>query len=332
MSNTLTPWLAEDWQRLLARREAGRLPHALLIGGARGLGKRLFAEHLRALLLCERPTASGTPCGSCKACHLMRAGNHPDALTITFELRDDGKPRTEITVDQIRALSARFAQTSQRGGWRVAIIEPAEAMNVAAANALLKTLEEPEPNVMMILVSDQWLRLSATIRSRCQRIDVREPEPAQSLAWLIAQGIAAKDAEPALALADGNPGEALVLARPEQRQIVNEVARDLGALAGKAVLIEVVSRWLANDPGLRLRAAVQLVAQAIRRASLGAESDADGLSGLTARADFRKLSAWWDQANRARGQLDTPLRSDLILTEILGGWRDTVAASTNAGA
>lgn len=323
MNTAIVPWLQDEWQRLLARRAANRLPHALLIAGSRGLGKRAFAEQVRAVLLCER--GGDVPCQSCKACLLLRAGNHPDALTITFGLRDDGKSRTEIVVDQIRTLGERFAQTSQRGGWRVAIIEPAEAMNASAANALLKTLEEPEANVMMILVADQWLRLAATIRSRCQRIDVREPEPVESLAWLAAQGIARKEAEPALALADGNPGEALVLARPEQRQLVNEVARDLQALAGPAALIDVVQRWQGSDPGARLRAAVQLVGQSIRATGLSGATTADPLGGLTARADFRKLSTWWDQANRARVQIDTPLRTDLVLAEILGSWRDTVA-------
>ncbi|AVP96669.1 DNA polymerase III subunit delta' [Ahniella affigens] len=328
MSAVLAPWLQEDWQRLLSRRAQGRLPHALLLAGPRGLGKRVFAEQVRAWLLCTAADQTDAACGQCKACHLLRAGNHPDALTITFEPRDDGKLRTEIIVDQIRALSARFAQTSQRGGWRVAIIEPAEAMNTAASNALLKTLEEPEASVMMILVSDQPMRLSATIRSRCQRIDVREPEPALSLQWLRAQGIAEKDAEPALQLADGNPGEALLLARPEQRQQINDVARDLQALAGSAALMDVVQRWLAADPGFRLRAAVQLVAQAMKAPLTLQAGVAESLIPLTARADFQKLSAWWDQANRARLQLDTPLRSDLILAEILGNWRDTVSASS----
>lgn len=328
MNLPLAPWLKADWQRLITRRDAGRLPHALLIAGGRGLGKRVFAEHLRALLLCERSAGAQAPCGGCKACILLRSGNHPDALTITFELRDDDKLRTELTVDQIRGLSARFAQTSQRGGWRVAIIEPAEAMNVAASNALLKTLEEPESNVMMILVSDQWMRLSATIRSRCQRIDVREPESADALAWLAAQGIPLKDAEPALALADGNPGEALMLARPEQRQLVNDVARDLETLAGRAHLLDVVPRWVANDPAARLRAAVQLVGQSIRHSALAEGAGTDALSNLTARADFQKLSIWWDQANVARARLDTTLRTDLILAEILGLWRDTVTTGS----
>lgn len=320
----MPPWLEADWRRLMQRRAQNRLPHALLLAGPSGLGKRLFAEQWRALLLCERSGGQDQACGACKACALMHAGSHPDAMTITFELRDDGRPRTEITVDQIRELSARFAQTSQRGGWRVAIIEPADAMNTAAANALLKTLEEPEAQVMMILVADQPMRLSATIRSRCQRIDVREPPPGQSLAWLGEQGIASRDAETALLLADGNPGEALRLARPEARDLINDVARDLGALAGNAALIDVLGRWLNEQPGQRLRAAVQLVFNARRAIELNTPAISESLANLTRRADFQKLSAWWDKANRARAQLDTPLRSDLLLAEVLAEWRDAV--------
>ncbi|MEO6799138.1 MAG: DNA polymerase III subunit delta', partial [Rhodanobacter sp.] len=184
---TPQPWHAEHWSRLQARRERDELPHALLLCGAAGLGKRAFAQRFIHGLFCS-DSANGDACGRCRSCLLIEAGSHPDLVVLGFGLRRDGTPRTEIVVDQIRDLSARLAMRSQLGGWQIAMIDPADAMNAAAANALLKTLEEPAAQTMLVLLADSPWRLPQTIRSRCQRIEFQLPETAVALAWLQAGG------------------------------------------------------------------------------------------------------------------------------------------------
>ncbi len=134
---------------------------------------------------------------------LLAAGTHPDLVALSFGLRKDGVTRSEIVVDQIRDLSQRLSMASQFGGWQVVTIDPADAMNAAAANALLKTLEEPTPSTLLALVADEPARLPATIRSRCQRIDFLVPSREAALEWLRAEGV--QDAPAALEAAGGNP-------------------------------------------------------------------------------------------------------------------------------
>ncbi len=302
----LVPWHTEAWQRLLARRAQGRLPHALLLCGPAGLGKRAFANAFVAALLCEH--AGDTPCGQCRACRLVLAGSHPDKVRITFELRDDGKQRTEIIVDQMRALSARLAMTAQFGGLQIALIDPADAMNANAANALLKTLEEPTPATVIVLLADRPARLPATIRSRCQRIDFSLPPSAQALDWLQAQEIDAKTSLAALGAAVGNPGMALELARSGGLALRAEVDDDLRALAaGRAVASAIANRWSKSEPEQRLWFAALLLARAA----------ADAALALTARADLPKLARGFDRINRAREQLRGPLRPELLILDAL---------------
>jgi DNA polymerase-3 subunit delta' len=299
---SIAPWHVQDWQRLLARRAQDRLPHALLLAGAAGLGKRAFADAFVAALLCER--AGESACGQCRACALLKAGSHPDAVRVTLGLRDDGTPRTEIAVDQIRALGERLALTPQFGGMQIALIDPADAMNASAANALLKTLEEPTPATVIVLIADRPARLPATIRSRCQRIDFHAPPREQALRWLTGQGVDAKTAAKALDVAAGNPGIALELAKSGGLALHAEVDADLRALLdGTACASQIASRWSKSDPERRLWfAAMQLQ---------------DSARALTAPAELPKLSAGFDRINRAREQLRGPLRPELVILDAL---------------
>ncbi len=303
---SLAPWHAQDWQRLLARRAQDRFPHALLLSGAAGLGKRAFADALVATLLCERGSEhdDGLACGHCRACVLLKAGSHPDAVRVTLELRDDGTPRTEIIVDQIRILGERLALTPQFGGLQIVLIDPADAMNASAANALLKTLEEPTPATVIILVADRPARLPATIRSRCQRINFHLPPREQALAWLSGQGVDAKTATAALDVAAGNPGVALELAKSGGLALHAEVDADLRALLdGKASPSQIANRWSKSEPERRLWfAAMQL---------------GDSARALTAPAELPKLAAGFDRINRAREQLRGPLRPELVILDAL---------------
>ncbi len=166
--HNIYPWQQEQWQYLLTRKNNGSLPHSLLLTGQHGLGQTDFALAFAELLLCRRPKTMA--CGSCRACKLIQAGNHPDLSLV--------RPETNskiIKIDQIRNIIDTVTKQSHQGSCQVVIIEPADAMNIAAGNALLKTLEEPPGDVVIILLSDRASLLPATIRSRCQRIVFNAP-------------------------------------------------------------------------------------------------------------------------------------------------------------
>lgn len=193
----LYPWQQEVWQRLSGLR--ARLPHALLLKGAQGTGKFDLATNLAQSVLCEQPLADGMACDACPSCHWFRQESHPDfrllqpeALAASDEatVGSGKKPARQITVDQVRALSDFSNLTSYRGGYRVVLVYPAEAMNTNAANALLKTLEEPTGKMLFILVTHKPQHLLPTILSRCHSIAVAMPSEQESLDWLKQQGIA----------------------------------------------------------------------------------------------------------------------------------------------
>jgi len=307
------PWHAEHWARLQARRQRNAMPHALLLCGPEGLGKRDFMRRFVRGLLCGQ-AADGEACGQCRSCLLLSAGTHPDVVALSYGVRKDGVQRSEIVVDQIRDLSARLAMASQFGGWQVASIDPADAMNAAAANALLKTLEEPSPNTLLLLVADAPWRLPQTIRSRCQRIEFQLPPRDQALAWLQAEGV--KDAVNALDAAGGNPGMAKAWSEEGALARRQEVRKDLAALAaGRGEAMEVVRRWLDNEPGQRLWFAAQAAADE-------AKAQAGAAHGpLSSALDAEGLGDWYIAANRARDALRGPLRGDLLLLELLARWR-----------
>lgn len=316
--SALAPWLADAWQSLAARLQRGRLPHALLIAGAGGLGKRALADALASAALCESRGADGHACGYCRACKLLAAGSHPDRIAVSFELRDDGKLRTEITVDQIRALSQRLALSSQFGGLQLVVVVPADAMNASAANALLKTLEEPSASSVIILVSDRPARLPATIRSRCQRISVNVPALASAREWLLGQGVAGNKVDAALAATLGNPGRALAASIDDTLALRAECVRDLAGLrAGRSNALTVAEAWAADRPADRLWQAAVLVRDEAQNLAKGI----GGELGLTAAAEIPKLATWFAAANRARELLNTPLRGELVMLDLLHAWQ-----------
>lgn len=177
MGHLSLPWQEEQWRLLLVRKKINRLPHALLLEGQIGLGKFNFALALAELLLCEQNDK--TACGKCRACHLLNIGNHPDLIMLGPE-----ETSKTIKIHQIRELVNTLNQTAQFAGYQIVIINPAETMNRAAANALLKMLEEPPGQVMILLLTHQPALLPATIRSRCQRVIFSPPSLAQGKQWL----------------------------------------------------------------------------------------------------------------------------------------------------
>ena len=211
------PWL--PWQREAARAalaQRSSWPHALLIHGPRGIGKHALALTFAQALLCEVSAPDGLGCGECPGCRYARAGQHPDLLRLELLLIDPEEGTLEtvetIGIDRVRALTEFVQLSSHRQRAKVAVIAPAERMQPAAANALLKTLEEPPPGSYLILVSDHPARLPATILSRCRKLLAPTPTPAEASAWLAAQGVASPDL--ALARSSGAPLAALAYTDP----------------------------------------------------------------------------------------------------------------------
>ncbi len=205
--NQRLAWQQFHWQRIVTR--FPKIPHAILLTGMQGSGKRIFADQLAAWLLCLNQQEQQA-CGECSSCQWLKANTHPSLLRISPETDAKGKTSQVIKIDQIRELMPFVQQTGK--GWRAIIIEPAEALNIAAANALLKTLEEPGEQVTLILVSDQSLQLSATIRSRLQQYKVGEVNLSDALDYVMTQaGIASEQASLLLNMAGGAPLAALSL-------------------------------------------------------------------------------------------------------------------------
>jgi DNA polymerase-3 subunit delta' len=240
-------WNKAVWSSLAE--SVGRLPHALLIHGPGGTGKRALAEHFAQFLLCEAESAAQRPCGQCEACRWFAGGNHPDLRWLEPEAiaKPSGqdpeevrttrtaKPSLEIKVEQVRALADFLNIGSHRGRLRVALIHPAEDMNLHAANSLLKSLEEPPPGAVFVLVSHRPARLLATIRSRCVSLPVALPRREVAEAWLRAQNV--PDASRWLAFAGGSPLRALDYASGPRGELASRLLKALQTGALQADLI-----------------------------------------------------------------------------------------------
>ncbi|WAF84388.1 DNA polymerase III subunit delta' [Metapseudomonas otitidis] len=224
------PWQDSLWQHLAGR---PRHAHAYLLHGPAGIGKRALAERLMARLLCQQP-AGNDACGQCKSCFLLAAGTHPDNYVLEPEEVDKA-----IRVDQVRDLVDFVVQTAQLGGRKVVLLEPAESMNLNAANALLKSLEEPSGDTVLLLISHQPSRLLPTIKSRCVQQACPLPGEAESLAWL-SRALPDSDAatrSDLLALAGGSPLTALRL-------------HGQGVLEQRAQVVEGVKKLIKQQVGV----------------------------------------------------------------------------------
>ncbi len=218
--NNIYPWQAKQWRQALTYVQANRLPSGVLLVGPKDIGKTTFTQVFAKRVLCS--TQEEFSCGLCTSCQLMQSESHPDFIAL--QPAAEGKV---ISVDQVREVVASVNQTAQQSGWRVVIITPSEAMTVAAANALLKTLEEPPAKVLFLLVSHQSALLPATIRSRCQKIIFSVPTQEMSANWLqqqLSQSFWSKIPE-LLTLAEGLPLRALLWSE-EQRFTARELVLD----------------------------------------------------------------------------------------------------------
>ena len=243
MTNELNlPWLASQRQKFVEQSQQQRLPHALLVNGPAGVGKDILVKGFAAYQICEQRATLSQACGQCKQCKLFSAGSHTD---VRFIAPEDGS--SVIKIDAIRNLVEFLSQSSMQGGFKVAVISPAEAMNHNAANAVLKTLEEPTPNTLIILVSHSAGKLLPTIRSRCQAIDVGIPAGELVLDWLKADDSAVYGKDELTAALDMSYGSPLKALEYIDSGAIQEMDAMLGELSQvlkreKAVSF-VAERW-----------------------------------------------------------------------------------------
>ncbi|HJO11418.1 MAG: DNA polymerase III subunit delta' [Gammaproteobacteria bacterium] len=195
-------WQQQHWQSLCRQRQKNRLSHAFLICGDTGLGKRDFALSFARLLLCQSSTDNQS-CGNCRSCRMGQSGHHPD---LRFICAEEGSK--VITIDQVRALLEFVSMTSHAGGCKIALLDRADSLNRNAANALLKTLEEPTDNTFLFLITDSPGTLLPTIHSRCQHLNFTEPTREVARTWLASQ-LAEGDIDAALTASGNRPLQAL---------------------------------------------------------------------------------------------------------------------------
>jgi DNA polymerase-3 subunit delta' len=265
---TQIPWLAAAQAQLRDAISQDRLSHALLITGSPGQGGEWLAYWLAASFYCELAPTS-RPCGECRSCQRVMADEQPDCLVL--RPIEDSK---EIRVDQVRELTAELALTAHGGGRKVAIISPAEKLNRAAANALLKTLEEPTRGAVLILVSGEANRLPPTVQSRCTRIRIAPPAESSLVQWLQSQRDGSTDWGRVLAVIGANPLAALEVDSAAIVALYDETVRALErARAGTLDAIETAEIWGKDDYALRIACMEYWVLQQLRQCVATGKTD-----------------------------------------------------------
>jgi DNA polymerase-3 subunit delta' len=333
---SLYPWQEQAWAQLQQMR--ARLPHAILFHGPAGIGKADFMEAFAQALLCENVKPDGHACGECASCNWFVQGNHPDYRRVRPEALEDEAPpgegedsgetekkaksskapSKEIKIEQVRALADFMNISTHRQGLRVVVLYPAEALNLPASNALLKTLEEPPPGTVFLLASNSLDRLLPTILSRCRKFALSMPDHAQALAWLQAQGV--NDADgwlreqggaplAALSQAEGGSREELdallhVLARPSVEAALR--AADKLSKAPLGSLVAWQQRWLYDVFSYKLSGVIRYYPRYQRE-----------LAALADRVHVSKLMRAIKSANDRRAVADHPLSPKLFVEDLL---------------
>ena len=297
------------------------MPHALLVSGPAGIGKSALADAFAQSLLCEAPQADAQACGRCDACRWYAAGNHPDLRRLEPGADDEGKPSKEIRIDSVRDLETFFAIGGHRGSARIVLVDPADALNPVAANALLKTLEEPTPGLHFVLVTGRPDALPVTVRSRCLALALPAVAPAAAVGWLQQHGnLSAQQAADLLAACGGSPLHAQALAGPSQAAAHRAV---LEAIAGlpETGAVGVAERLGGTEPQLWLTVLQRWVAD-LGRVALGVAPDhfpgqRPRLAQLAQRVSPHRLASVARQLLEQRRYLNHPLNPKLFCEESL---------------
>ncbi len=271
----LYPWQLNDWHRLLRYQDSGKIPHALLINGKAGLAKFELTMLWAKSVLCDANAETinaNTACNHCPSCELFNAGTHPD-----FKLLQTNEDVKTIKIDQVREVVEFLSLTRARGKARLVVINPAEAMTVSAANSLLKTLEEPPENTILLLVCSNPGFLPATIRSRCQNFAIKLTDMQPARQWLSeTSGKSPDEVEFALKLAENAPLTGLGYLEADIAQIHDDLLTDWQMLAsGKAKSVKIAEKWLKQPDNIPIKLVYSWIVDMIRHHSILAGNSGD---------------------------------------------------------
>jgi DNA polymerase-3 subunit delta' len=316
------PWLDTARRQLRDSLRAQRLPHSVLLLSTPGLGAEQFANWMAALALCE---ARESPCGACASCALLRSNSHPDYHPVKLE--EDAK---QIKVDQVRELIDSLTLKSYRGGYKVGVIEGAEALNTNGANAFLKTLEEPAANTLLVMIARPTHRLPATIASRCLRMVLRPPHRDAAVSWLDTQGTSNQNWDAALELAGGAPLLAMELHDAGIAALETEMQEGMRAIGAGAVdLTLVAEQWARANLPLRLTWLENWITRRVHGALGGGNSAQSAgrvrLPAALLQPKIRALFELLDAARDLRRLASTGLNQQLALEALLLGGRAAFA-------
>jgi len=338
------PWQQALWRRVVADR--GRLPHALLLHGMRGTGKRQFMRALAQLLLCERSGVDGVACNSCAGCQLFAADNHPDLRRLVPEADQPARAgnadsedapaearsarRRMILIDQVRDIGEFLTLAAHRGGHRVVLLAPAEALNGPAANALLKVLEEPPAGAVFLATSDDLDAVLPTVRSRCVLLRAPVPDGPAALTWLHTQGIS--EAEDRLAEAGGAPLAVELADDGDERQLAPELKDRLLQALGKggrltpADIVSLVPRDIPVGAAIRLfqRWGWDLLAERTAGRLRYYPKQKRTIASVARGCRPEPLLAWLAQLNESQATAEHPLNPRLVIESALIGYRNAV--------
>jgi DNA polymerase-3 subunit delta' len=316
------PWLELPWQTLMEAIDQDRVAHALLIRGVAGIGKTRLATDYARRLLCQKPQA-GKACGQCTSCHLFDAGTHPDFLMLAPE--EAGKA---IKVDAIRQMTQEIALTPQYAGYRVVIIDQADALNGNAANALLKSLEEPPNGTVIVLVTDRPQQLPATVRSRCRNLSIGPIHSDMALQWLNQQGFV-EDAPALLSTAAGSPLRAASLEGSEAvKKRIERFDELMAVFFGARDPLDVAEIWSTKLVDMELLWMASWLADGARLGltegrvpARNIDLDAQ-LRRLAARIPVSFLMETYDRILKCQEALRGPANRQLVFEEFLIRWAE----------
>ena len=321
------PWQEKAWNEFEAALASDRLGHAYLVEGPQGLGKLHLAFRMAARVLGASWPAADPPIPL----------PHPDLIWVTLEVDDEGKQKKQIGIQQIREACASLAMTSHAGGWKVAVIWPAEQLNAHSANALLKTLEEPAPRTLLLLVRSRMDTLPATIASRCQRVRIAPPPRDAAIAWLEARADGG-GWQRLLSLAGEAPLLALLLAEEGFRELDETFTRDLaGILAQKREPLEVAAEWARRPLPMTLRWLDVWTAEMVRVKAAGERPalPPDALRALQTaleRIPLQRLFRYRDEVRSAMIRNDGVFNTQMVLEGLLAPWADWLRPVTGDAA
>lgn len=321
------PWHAKAWAEFESALARDRLSHAYLVEGPQGLGKLHLAFRMAARVL-GRPWPAADP---------PIPLQHPDLLWVTLESDEEGKQKKQIGIQQVRDACADLAMTSHGGGWKVAVIWPAEQLNPHSANALLKTLEEPSPRTLLLLVRSRLDTLPATIASRCQRLRIAPPPTEEAVAWLEARAPGG-DWHRLLALAGEAPLMALLLAEEGFRELDAGFTRDLlGILGRQREPLEVAAEWARRPLPMVLRWLDVWTSELVRLKAAGvapglAEAPQRTLQTALERIPLQRLFRYKDEVRSAMTRSDGAFNTQMVLEGLLVPWADRLQAVTGDAA